>query len=114
MEHVVYSHLRYKFPEQQVYPHNSFQQEQEYLSRAVGNAQARVIGPPDGRCWYILHSSRPHALSPPKEETGPADFQPYVAGDDLFEVAMEGLSEEVCARFFKAAHPEESGKGLAQ
>merc|ERR1719352_613260 len=109
MEHVVYSHLRYKFPEQQVYPHNSFQQEQEYLSRHLGNAQARVLGPPDGRCWYVLHASGPgapvplpHAAGAPKE------------GDDLFEIAMEGLNEDVCARFFKAAHPDLDGKELAQ
>ena len=109
VEHVLYSHLRYKFPEQQVYPHNSFQQEQEYLSRVMGNAQARVLGPPDGRCWYVLHASGPgapvplpHAAGAPKE------------GDDLFEIAMEGLNEDVCARFFKAAHPDLDGKELAQ
>lgn len=109
VEHVLYSHLRYKFPEQQVYPHNSFQQEQEYLSRVMGNSQARVLGPPDGRCWYVLHASGPgapvplpHAAGAPKE------------GDDLFEIAMEGLNEDVCARFFKAAHPDLDGKELAQ
>jgi len=114
VEHVVYSHLRYKFPEQQVYPHNSFQQEQEYLSRAMGNAQARVIGPPDGRCWYVLHASGPHALGAPQDEAGCTDVQPHGPGEDLFEIAMEGMSEGVCARFFKVAHPELSGKELAQ
>ena len=118
VEHVLYSHLRYKFPEQQVYPHNSFQQEQEYLSRAMGNAQARVLGPPDGRCWYVLHASGPHALgSADKEaervERVERDVTPQGPGEDLFEIAMEGLSEEVCARFFKAAHPDVSGKDLA-
>merc|ERR1711957_562485 len=116
VEHVLYSHLRYKFPEQQVYPHNSFQQEQEYLSRSLGNAQAYVLGPPDGRCWYVLHASGsspvPHALGAPEE--GAKRVLPQGPGDDLFEIAMEGLSEEVCARFFKAAHPEVSGKKLAQ
>lgn len=113
VEHVLYSHLRYKFPEQQVYPHDSFQQEQEYLSRHLGNAQARVLGPPDGRCWYVLHASGPppvlDALGAPDGDAA----QPQGPGDDLFEIAMEGLSEEVCARFFKAAHPEVSGKKLA-
>ena len=113
VEHVLYSHLRYKFPEQQIYPHNSFQEEQEYLSRHLGNAQARVLGPPDGRCWYVLHASGPprvpDALGAPDGEAA----QPQGPGDDLFEIAMEGLSEEVCARFFKAAHPEVSGKKLA-
>jgi len=113
VEHVLYSHLRYKFPEQQIYPHNSFQQEQEYLSRHLGNAQARVLGPPDGRCWYVLHASGPppvpDALGAPDGDAA----QPQGPGDDLFEIAMEGLSEEVCARFFKAAHPEMKGKKLA-
>jgi len=110
VEHVLYSHLRYKFPEQQIYPHTSFNQEQEYLQGILGNAEARILGPPDGRCWYVLYASGPK--EPPQAEPlcpplSPAD------GDDLFEVAMEGLSEKVCAQFFKGSFPDASDKELA-
>lgn len=102
LEHVLYSHLRYKFPEQQLYPHSSFQQEKEYLSRTLGNAHASVLGPPDGRCWYVLHASgsqqAPPQLALSERPVTPND------GDDIFEMAMEGLSEKVCAQFFKLSY----------
>jgi S-adenosylmethionine decarboxylase len=101
-EHILYSRLRYKFPDQQIYPHDSFQHEQEYFIRILGHADARILGPPDGRCWYVLHASGPqqHISLVPCPLVAPVD------GDDIFEMAMEGLSEEVCAHFFKLAHPK--------
>jgi len=110
LEHVLYGHLRYKFPDQQIYPHSSFQQEQEYLSRTLGNAHARVLGPPDGRCWYMLYASG-HLM--PAQPAPVCPMSPE-DGDDIFEMAMEGLSEEVCAQFFKHSHSDVQGKELAQ
>ena len=141
LEHVLYGHLRYKFPEQQIYPHRSFEQEHDYLERTLGNARASVLGPPDGRCWYLLYASGPPAkpaaaavaggsptrvVSPLPPAADPADdtletlppvcpMSPDSMGDsvmadggsdDVFEMAMEGLSEAVCAHFFKVSHPD--------
>lgn len=111
IEHVLYGHLRYKFPDQQVYPHSSFEEEQGYLSRTMGNAEARVLGPADGCCWYVLYASGGHQKTP---ALAPAGSQPAREGDDIFEVAMEGLSDDVCAQFFKASHPDVDGKELAE
>ena len=65
--------------------------------------QARVLGPPDGRCWYVLHASRHKAA--PVQLLEPACLAAPRDGDDIFEMAMEGLSEEVCSQFFKISHP---------
>ena len=104
LEHVLYGHLRYKFPEQQVYPHGSFRQEHNYLLRIVGNVQARVLGPSDGRYWYVLHATSRHRAAP-VQLLEPACMAAPMDGDDIFEMAMEGLSEEVCSQFFKISHP---------
>lgn len=136
LEHVLYGHLRYKFPEQQIYPHSSFEQEHDYLERTLGNARASVLGPPDGRCWYLLHASGPATTKPDAaavaggsptrvvsplptpalaDSDGSLETLPPVCpmspeaeagSDDIFEMAMEGLSEAVCAQFFKVSHPE--------
>jgi len=108
IEHVLYGHYRYKFPDQQVYPHLSFQQEQDYLSRTFDNVQSRVLGPVDGCCWNVLYASS--KAVPVLAPLCPASSKD---GDDIFEVAMEGLSPAVCAQFFKVAHPDVTGKELA-
>lgn len=105
-EHVHYGHYRYKFPEQQLYPHSSFDQESEYLRQVFGSVESRVLGPEDGRCWYALCTrQQPPLLAPP--------VTPH-AGDDLFEIAMEGLPLTVCKQFFESSHPSLTGRRLAK
>ncbi|KAL1511781.1 hypothetical protein AB1Y20_005072 [Prymnesium parvum] len=106
IEHVHYGHYRYKFPEQQFFPHGSFEQEEEYLTQIFGSVESRVLGPSDGRCWYALCTRQqlPEPRPPPSTRDG----------DDLFEVAMEGLSSSVCKQFVEASHPGLSGAPLAQ
>jgi len=103
VEHVHYGRYRYKFPEQQLYPHSSFEQEREYLARTFGHVEARVLGPEGGRCWYALVAGPPLAPT-----TSPRD------GDDLFEIAMEGLAPEVCRQFVGTSHPGLEGRALPQ
>lgn len=106
VEHVHYGHYRYKFPEQQLFPHGSFDEERAYLERTFGSVESRVLGPADGRCWYAL-CTRQQLPSPPPP-TAPLD------GDDLFEIAMEGLAPDVCRQFVGASHAGLSGRALAQ
>ena len=59
IEHLHYGHYRLKFPEQQAYPHQTFDQEHEYLERTLGGVvTSHVLGPSDGRCWYVLSAGR--------------------------------------------------------
>lgn len=138
VDHVNYGHYRYKFPSQQHYPHLSLEQEERYLAETllghIGPVNARNLGPPDGRCWFTLCTERPawrdetttntntkvapaspvaHRLltdpsSPPSPVSGAAE-----GADDIFEVAMEGLSPAVCSIFFESSHPGCTGRALA-
>eukprot|EP00966_Prymnesium_polylepis_P094641 2190724-Prymnesium_polylepis.1 len=91
----------------QAFPHASFDQEATYLSSTFGSVERRVLGPSDGRCWYALCSTQ--ALPPcPSPPASPRD------GDDLFEIAMEGLPAAVCAQFVGASHAPLEGRALAE
>ena len=108
IEHLHYGHYRLKFPEQQAYPHQTFDQEHEYLERTLGGVvTSHVLGPSDGRCWYVLSAGRvaPPPALPPAD--GPVDT------DDIFEIAMEGMAHHVCARYLQASHPGLAGAALA-
>jgi len=100
IELVQYGHLRYKFPEQQIYPHGSVSEEHAYLARLFGKVSASTLGPSDGCCWsmFAVESAPSDELSlglPPT--AAPAD------GDDVLEIAMEGLALNVCGLFSRDA-----------
>ena len=135
LEHVHYSHFRYKFPSLQLYPHTSFAVEQRYLESVLPDhiAHSRIIGPPGGNCWYALCTEpaacagqptagataeppmkKQHLVAPVKTAT---PVRPLPAElDDLFEVAMEGLPASVCRLFEEssAAHQGATGRALAR
>ena len=124
LEHVNYSRLRYKFPQLQVFPHTSFEAEQRYLSTLlagdghVAAVHAKIVGPPEGRCWYALCTEGCAPAAEAAEAAAPVsrvlsrplDRQSSLPAsvDDLFEIVMEGLPEAVCARFYEA-HPVHAG-----
>jgi len=107
IELVQYGHLRYKFPEHQVFPHGSFAEEQAYLTGYFGEVYTCVLGPNDGSCWYMLSV----------EKNGPRQAVPPVVsprdGDDLLEIAMEGLSPAVCELFHRSPCRHERDSQLA-
>ena len=108
IEHLHYGHYRLKFPEQQAYPHQTFDQEHEYLERTLGGVvTSHVLGPSDGRCWYVLSAGRVAPPPAPPPADGPVDT------DDIFEIAMEGMAHHVCARYLQASHPGLAGAALA-
>lgn len=97
LELLQYGHLRYKFPEQQVYPHASFEQERAYLVKHFGEVSQCSLGPPDC-CWAMLSVER-RLVSPRSLISPPSSPKP---GDDILEIAMEGLAQPVCALFSKS------------
>lgn len=104
LELVQYGHLRYKFPEQQIFPHGSFAEEQAYLATHCREVRNCVLGPSNGACWYMLSANdfavrqafRSSAMTLPVPES-PRD------GDDVLEIAMEGLSPAVCQLFNRSS-----------
>mmetsp|Transcript_24920 Transcript_24920/g.63463 ORF Transcript_24920/g.63463 Transcript_24920/m.63463 type:complete len:422 (-) Transcript_24920:541-1806(-) len=120
LEHVHYSHYRYRFPTLQVYPHTSFDVEQRCLASLldghIAAVHARVLGNADGTCWYALCTEAPAEAvqEPPRKKPAAASSLPDEV-DDLFEVAMEGLPADVCDVFYEShrVHQGATGKALA-
>jgi len=120
VESVHYGRYRYKFPEQQLYPHASFDQEHSYLSQFFNTVHSRILGPAEGRCWFVLSARTQQPLTKnqlalPEAAMAPASAPPVspLSGDDIFEIAMEGLSMDFCQRFFESTYPHFSGRALA-
>lgn len=107
---VHYSHFRYAFPQLQPYPHSSFGEEQrtmrQLLKGRVHDVSATTIGKDvaSGTAWFALCADGldGNTCGPWRE-------------DCIFEVAMEGLSREVCDNFFGTAstHGGQTGRNLA-
>jgi len=132
LDHVHYSHYRYKFPELQLYPHTSFATEEQALAKLLAGHIAKVhttvLGDPSsGHCWYALCTEppAPEPAEPPLKArrlpSTPALLKRQSSGlpadvDDLFEVAMEGLPADVCATFVEgdARHGGKTGRALAR
>jgi len=132
LEHVHYSHLRYKFPSLQVHPHTSFRSERrclaEMLEGRISAVRARVIGAQSGTSWYALCTEALPApelsLEPPLKKPRAllgtsTDAAVAPASDDLdniFELAMERLPARVCDLFVEAApvHQGRRGRALAR
>jgi len=88
-EFVFFSRKGFLYPEEQLYPHTSFDDEVEYLNRYF-NGQSYVLGPADSHhAWYMYVS----------------DLRERDAeGDQTFEVMMTELDEDVMKQFYKANH----------
>jgi len=129
LSHVHYSHLRYKYPHLQLYPHASFDEEKACLSRALkgraADVAASILGPEGGAsaCWYALCANAATANTAAGAAAGAAGttkaaaikaavpspspaavataprIAPSASDEAVLEVAMEGLDPAVCATF---------------
>lgn len=96
VSHVQYGHYRYKFPDQQLFPHLSIEQERAYLAGHFGehSVRHRVLGPLTGCHWVVL------SVSPDSDSSDPFLINAVV---DAVEGAPRG----------KRALPED-GEGTAE
>lgn len=105
MELLQYGHLRYKFPDQQIYPHLSLEQEKEYLLTHFSEVTEATLGgealcaADDIPCWHMLSVE-------PERQPGSSMAEET---DDILEIAMEGLSDEVCQIFSQNGTVPEGG-----
>jgi len=111
IELVQYGHLRYKYPDAQLFPHTSFKDERAYLARFFpGTIHTSVLGR-EGSCWYMLSVEQPAApcLFAPIPGSGTVND-----GDDILEIAMEGISKHVCDLFSGNTYAGLEGHTLAR
>ncbi|EGZ27116.1 hypothetical protein PHYSODRAFT_308542 [Phytophthora sojae] len=100
IEWVNYSRKNYTFPEEQKYPHTSFQTEVAFLSSYFPDGSAHVLGPLNHDHWYIyawdadIHE-KPGAITHnfAQEEPG--------ANESTLHVLMQDMHPSVAKQFFK-------------
>jgi|UPI00043EDD23 S-adenosylmethionine decarboxylase len=112
IEWVSYSRKNYTFPEEQKYPHTSYQTEVEYLETFFPHGTAHVLGPLNHDHWYIyvwdaeehddtgktpLPSISERNLNPLKGTPG--------ANESTLHVLMQEIDPQVAKRFFKNDDP---------
>jgi len=115
IELVQYGHLRYNYPELQLFPHGSFDEERAYLQRYFnGTVHTEVLGQ-EGSCWYMLSVEQP-SEAPPSEGRphGWDTVRQAFAGDDILEIAMDGLSGRVCDLYSGDTYGSLAGLELAR
>ena len=90
LEWIGYTRKNLLFPQYQVYPHQDFQQECNFLKEKCGlEGEAYVLGPLSGEHWFIYvwdHCERPMVDSK----------------DRTLNIMMYGLDEDVAKLFWKA------------
>lgn len=106
IELVQYGHLRYNYPELQLFPHGSFEEERAYLQRFFSGAVHTSVLGQEGSCWYMLSVEQPSEVPP--AERG------LEAADDILEIAMDGLSAGVCDLYSGDTYGSLSGLELAR
>lgn len=116
IEWVSYSRKNYTFPEEQKYPHTSFQTEVEFLSSFFPDGSAHVLGPLNHDHWYIYvwdADEHPQAVAPPAPLAGGvmrhghhyADGQPGAASESTLHILMQDMDPAVAKQFFKTNDP---------
>ncbi|CAI5703935.1 hypothetical protein KXD40_002501 [Peronospora effusa] len=101
IEWVNYSRKNYTFPEEQKYPHTSFQTEVAFLSSYFPDGSAHVLGPLNRDHWYIyawdadIHEPGADTLThyDPMQEPG--------ANESTLHVLMQDMDSSVAKQFFK-------------
>lgn len=100
---VAYSRTAFTFPNQQLYPHTSWEAEVSFLDRFF-HGKAALLGTPDGVAGWHLYV----AGHPPSGEDGPAA---QAASAQTLEVFMFDLDPAVMAQFITA--PSADGESPA-
>ncbi|CAI5734740.1 unnamed protein product [Hyaloperonospora brassicae] len=104
IEWVNYSRKNYTFPEDQKYPHTSFETEVAFLSSYFPDGSAHVLGPLNHDHWYIyawdadIHEQQPVAGATTHAEGG----KELGANESTLHVLMQDMHPSVAKQFFKS------------
>lgn len=94
IEWVSYSRKNYSFPDDQQYPHTSFQTEVAYLNGYFPDGTAHVLGPLNHDHWYIyVWDAETHGAEPDNSATEEAE--------STLHILMQDMHPTVAQRFFK-------------
>ncbi|RLN62363.1 hypothetical protein BBJ28_00024644, partial [Nothophytophthora sp. Chile5] len=97
---VSYSRKNYTFPEEQKYPHTSYQSEVAFLSSYFPDGSAHVLGPLNHDHWYIYAwDADIHEL--PGGPTHNYALEEPGANESTLQVLMQDMHPSVAQQFFK-------------
>ncbi|KAF1329744.1 S-adenosylmethionine decarboxylase proenzyme, partial [Globisporangium splendens] len=110
IEWVSYSRKNYTFPEEQVYPHTSFQTEVAFLNDFFPDGSAHVLGPLNHDHWYIyVWDAEEHEPSVGfgHGATGGVHrpLSAPASNESTLHVLMQDMHPTVAQKFFKEADP---------
>ncbi|KAI9906506.1 hypothetical protein PsorP6_016583 [Peronosclerospora sorghi] len=103
IEWVNYSRKNYTFPEEQKYPHTSFQTEVAFLSSYFPDGSAHVLGPLNHDHWYIyawdadIHDQLPESSGLARHSS----LKEPRANESTLHVLMQDMHSSVAKQFFK-------------
>ncbi|TYZ58477.1 hypothetical protein PybrP1_007995 [[Pythium] brassicae (nom. inval.)] len=122
IEWVSYSRKNYTFPEEQVYPHTSFQTEVAFLNDFFPDGSAHVLGPLNRDHWYIyVWDAEEHEPLPPAYGGGlrrPIASLSSAAqangrnSESTLHVLMQDMHPSVAQKFFKQADPSMTSRRM--
>lgn len=101
VSYVSYSRRNFLFPERQLFPHCSFENEVSTLN-ALFDGQAFILGPLTGAHWHLYVADMRNQA---EVESAPSQ---------VFEMMMTGLHASKMKQFYRKADKSEEGKNGAQ
>lgn len=116
IEWVSYSRKNYTFPEDQVFPHTSFQTEVAFLNDFFPDGSAHVLGPLNRDHWYIyVWDAEEHEPVVPSPHFG-AIRRPLASmnknNESTLQVLMQDMHPSVAQKFFKETDPSMTSRRM--
>lgn len=116
IEWVSYSRKNYTFPEDQVFPHTSFQSEVACLNEYFPDGSAHVLGPLNRDHWYIyVWDAEEHepAVYAPVRRSVPAPSVPSRGNNEsTLQILMQDMHPSVAQKFFKETDPSMTSRRM--
>jgi S-adenosylmethionine decarboxylase len=116
---VFYSRKSFLFPDKQLHPHKSWQDEMKYLDKIFSGGSAYMIGKMNGEHWYLYLTNPAGMLTPPATPdrdsiihspigllTAPAEAEaelwdtPTEEADETLEILMTDLDVDNAKQFY--------------
>lgn len=98
VEFIYFSRKNLLFPHQQEFPHQSFEEELDYLQKHFSGGEGYVMGPLNRDRWHLYLA-----------DYAPEDRElEHVPADQTLEICMHDLDPEAMRPYFKASHDDDT------
>lgn len=98
---VFYSRKSFMFPEMQLHPHRSWDDEVAFLDEYFSNGSSYMVGNMNSDHWHLYTTSPNNNLSLPSSSSSSEDC---LEDDETFEILMTDLDPKAASKFFTKRH----------